>query len=172
MAQPVLADGTMIDPPAALAEMTVSNIDRLYEMPAVVDFSLDTCFGDRFCLRGIDLAPITTTAGQPIDLTLYWQALTEPDTVYTVFTHLVNEAEDIVLQADHWPGGIPSDIVDSGQVIIDRVPLVLPGELPPGQYSLIAGLYNAEDGTRLPVTAGSGAEDYLRLPVQVEVTNP
>jgi hypothetical protein len=109
----------------------------------------------------------TARPGQTIEPILYWQALKEPDAVYTAFFHVLNEAGDTVLAADHWPGGLPSDIWDAGQVIEDRVPLVLPAGLPPGDYRIRVGLYTADDGRRLPLD-GSDA-DHLILPWTLRV---
>lgn len=170
--QPVLGGGTPVEPAAPLAEMTINNIERLYTLPTAIDVPLDTCFGESICLRGVDLSPIAARPGEPVQLTLYWQALDEPDTVYTAFTHVLNDAGEIVLQADQWPGGLPSDVWAAGQVITDPVSFVLPAELNPGTYALNVGLYHAEDGQRLPISSGLGTGDYLRLPIQIVVTSP
>lgn len=171
-AQPLTTGGALLDAPATLAELTVNNIDRSYAVPETMDVSLDTSFGELFCLRGTDLPPTTIQAGQQFDITFYWQTLSEPEKVYTVFTHLVDEAGEIVLQADHWPGGLPSDILDAGQVITDRVTIALPPELPPGSYSLNVGFYDPENGQRLAISPEVDATDFLRLPFQINVTSP
>ena len=98
--------------------------------------------------------------GQTVELILYWQAHQEPAAVYTAFLHVLNEAGETVLSADHWPGGLPSDIWDTGQVIEDRVPLALPADLPPGVYRIRLGLYTADDGRRLPLD-GSDADNLI-----------
>ncbi len=136
---------------------------------------LDDCFGATICLRGALLPTWTAAPGQTVDLVLYWQALREPAAVYTAFLHVLDETGEIVLSADHWPGGLPSDIWDTGQVIEDRVPLALPAGLPPGVYRLRLGLYTADDGRRLPLDgrgADDSAADYLILPWTLTVSRP
>jgi len=161
--QPLAASGQPLGEPATLGELTIDNIDRLYDVPMdVARPLLDDCFGATICLRGATLSTITPAPGEDVGLVLYWQALREPPAVYTAFLHVLDEAGNIVLSADHWPGGLPSDIWDTGQVIEDRVPLALPADLPPGVYRLRLGLYTADDGRRLPLD-GSDA-DYLILP--------
>jgi len=182
--QPLLADGQPLAPAETLAELTINNIDRAYTLPEDVTWPLDTCFGDSVCLRGVtcarpdrsaDGSPLETCqvfTGETTDLTLYWQALEEPRAVYTAFLHVLNEAGETVAQADHWPGGLPSDIWDKGQVITDRTPLTLPADLPPGRYTVRLGLYTADDGRRLPVTGGAPAADHFILPIELDVSRP
>ncbi len=161
--EPLSADGASLGVAHTLSQVRVNNIDRLYDVPMdVARPLLDDCFGETICLRGALLPSLTATPGQTLDLVLYWQALKEPPVVYTAFLHVLNEAGEIVLTADHWPGGLPSDIWDAGQVIEDRAPLALPVDLPPGDYRFRVGLYTADDGRRLPLD-GSAA-DYLILP--------
>ena len=38
-----------------------------------------------------------------------------------------------------------------GRPVVDTQTLPLPADLPPGTYRLIVGLYNWQDGVRLPV---------------------
>jgi hypothetical protein len=172
VAQPALEDGSLITPPATLGQVTVDNIDRQYSLPDDTGISLNTCFGEIICLVGINLETETADPGESVGLTLYWQALSEPDGVYTSFLHLLDETGSIVLASDHWPGGLPSDIWDTGQVITDRVSLALPGNLQLGTYSLRVGLYSAEDGRRLPVTSVVEEPDHLILPLTLEISGP
>jgi hypothetical protein len=161
--EPQASDGTSLGEAYPLGQVRINNIDRLYDVPMdVARPLLDDCFGETICLRGTLLPSWTAIPGQTLDLVLYWQALKEPPVVYTAFLHVLNEAGEIVLTADHWPGGLPSDIWDAGQVIEDRVPLALPADLPPGDYRFRVGLYTADDGRRLPLD-GSAA-DHLILP--------
>jgi 4-amino-4-deoxy-L-arabinose transferase-like glycosyltransferase len=170
------APGAPPEAPYTLGNLRINNIDRLYEVPMdVARPLLDDCFGETLCLRGALLPALTTAPGQTVELILYWQALKEPPDVYTVFLHVLNEAGDIVLTADHWPSGLPSDILDVGQVVEDRVPLAFPAGLPPGPYRIRLGLYMAETGQRLPVAAGgpdAGAPDHILLPMTLRVVAP
>ena len=169
--QPLDAAGQPLGPAEALGELTVDNIDRLYDVPMDVARPLrDDCFGGTICLRGALSPTWSAVPGQTIEPVFYWQALVEPSAVYTAFLHVLNEAGDTVLSADHWPGGLPSDIWDVGQVIEDRVPLALPADLPPGVYRVRLGLYTADDGRRLPLDGTTA--DYLILPWTLNVVAP
>ena len=169
--QPLDAAGQSLGPAEVLGELTIDNIDRLYDVPMdVARPLLDDCFGGTICLRGAMMPTWAAAPGQTVELTLYWQALVEPTAVYTAFLHVLNEAGDTVLSADHWPGGLPSDIWDVGQVIEDRVSLTLPADLTPGVYRVRLGLYTADDGRRLPLDGTTA--DYLILPWTLNVVAP
>lgn len=166
--------GATIGPRLSLGSVVVNNIDRSYELPPGLPLEPQTCFGAVFCLAGIAPEHVPMTPGQPVDLSLYWQVQTIPDAVYTVFLHVVDQAGNIVGQADHWPGGLPTDILAEGQVITDRVTLPMPGDLNAGSYDLRLGLYAPGDGARLPVTSSTlpAGEDYLLLPDFFTVAGP
>ena len=102
-----------------------------------------------------------------LNLTFYWQALAAPQASYTVFIHLVDESGTIVSQVDSVPAGgaRPTTGWRAGEVITDSHNLPIPNDLPPGVYHINAGLYNPDDGTRPPVTAGGAPQpdNQLRL---------
>ena len=169
--QPLDAAGQPLGEPESLGELTIDNIDRAYNVPMdVARPLLDDCLGEIICLRGAMMPAWAAAPGETVELLLYWQALDEPQAVYTVFLHVLNDAGETVLSADHWPGGLPSDIWDVGQVIEDRVPLALPAGLPPGTYRVRLGLYTADDGRRLPLDGAT--TDYLILPWTLNVIEP
>jgi 4-amino-4-deoxy-L-arabinose transferase-like glycosyltransferase len=176
-AMPLAADGMPLGERAPVGGLRINNIDRLYELPAEPAAGLDVAFGPDIRLRAAGLQPSQTQPVGTSELTLVWQADGEPDRVYTAFVHLLNETGDIVAQFDHWPGGLPSDIWAEGQVIIDRVPMSLPVDLAPGTYRIALGLYDTEEGVRLPVS-GAPAEglvieaDRIILPETLVVTVP
>lgn len=98
----------------------------------------------------------TLSAGQPLQINLYWRALNTAPIDYTLFVHLYNAADERVAQRD-----LPlrySDYPTSGWVpgefVIDRADMPLPA-LAPGDYQLRIGLYNAADGTALPAAGGA-----------------
>jgi len=68
---------------------------------------------------------------------------------------------------DGEPGGgyAPGTGWELGVFITDRRGLLLPDTLAPGEYTLIAGLYDAATGQRLPVTdqASATVGDSVRL---------
>ena len=90
------------------------------------------------------------------------------------FVQLVAPDGSLVAQQDGIPGGgyAPSTGWKPGAPVADRRGLALPADMAPGDYRLIAGLYDAATGQRLPVTGpdGTAADDFVRLgTIQVSV---
>jgi len=96
--------------------------------------------------------------GETLHLTLYWRALAEMETGYTVFTHLLDGANQIQGQQDNPPmsGNYPTTMWLPGEVVIDEYTLVVDTDAPPGEHIIEIGLYVAETGQRLPVLDGMG----------------
>ena len=111
-------------------------------------------FGDTAIqLDGYDIAPSDLSAGDPIQLTLFWQALQPPGQSYVVFVHLLDNQGRLVAQVDQQPlkGQWPTQLWQSGHKLADRYTLALNSPLPPGDYTLAVGLYEADTLQRLPV---------------------
>ena len=126
-------------------------------------------FDGRIAFTGFDL-PRTGKIGAPIEVALYWQALTEMERDYTMFVHLLDANRNIVAQADHQPqaGAYPTSIWDVNESVRDAFTLELPRELQPGKYTLRVGWYDLQTGARLPLRDASG--DAITLDAMVEVT--
>ena len=79
-----------------------------------------------------------------------------------VTTELLNADGALVAQHDSEPQGgtMPTIAWRPGQVVTDRHGIALPDDLPPGDYTLIVGIYHRDaPNIRLPV----GGDDYLEL---------
>ncbi len=118
-------------------------------------------FGGAIVLVGAVL-PDQLRAGEPLDFLLRWSALDAPLVPYTLFVHLVNEAGEIVAQADA-PPDPPTDTWVRGDTWGDARRLPLPGALPRGRYTLRVGLYDATG--RLPLASGGDALDLATFDV-------
>lgn len=105
--------------------------------------------------------------GQPLPVELAWQAGRQVDVDYVVFLQLLAPDGTLAAQFDGPPlGGYrPTSTWAAGEVVADKRGIALPPDLPPGEYRLITGLYDARDGTRLTLAGGS---DFVDLgPVQI-----
>ncbi|MHB0858189.1 MAG: glycosyltransferase family 39 protein [Anaerolineae bacterium] len=151
-----------------VADLAIAPSDRLYALPDV-QHPLDVRFGDVAVLRGYDLAADVIGPGEPLHLTLYWQALGEgsPAVDYHVFTHLLNPANQVVAQHDGAPAGgdWPTTSWLPGQVIVDTHALTLRDDTYTGETVLEVGLYDPTDFRRIP----AGNEDRTVLSVIVRV---
>ncbi len=106
-------------------------------------------FGDGVVLETAQVSR-KLSSNRPLGVTLVWRAETAPTRNYRVFIHLRNAAGETVAQSDgepvHWTR--PTSSWQAGETITDRHALWV-GDLPPGAYSLVAGLYLPETGERL-----------------------
>ena len=169
---PVLANGQALDGTVDLAEVYVDSPDRLFSLPDNIALPLSFNFEPGIELRGADRNITSSTSGEGLPLTLYWQVENKTDQPVTAFVHLVNQDGDIVAQIDRWPGGLPSNIWASGQVIVDKYELPIPQNVQPGEYQIAVGLYYASNGYRLPLTDQDGnrlPDDRVILPIPVEI---
>jgi hypothetical protein len=112
-------------------------------------------------LSGLALDQLQVAPGEPIQLTLQWEALARPDIDYTVFMHLLNSGGDLVAGHDSQPanGSYPTSIWSPGERIADSHTFPLPASLPPGQYRIAIGLYHQPNGARLPLRFSSGSTE-------------
>jgi hypothetical protein len=118
-------------------------------------------FGETIRLDGFNLDQRQLTAGETIRLTLLWQALTSPTVDYTVFVHLLDKEGNLITGNDRQPVNhrYPTTIWSAGEKILDLHTVATPADLPPGQYRLAIGLYQAATGERLPLIYPDGAKD-------------
>lgn len=134
--------------------------------------SVDVVFGEQVALHGYTLEPESPQPGQPVRVTLYWQALAPMPHDYTVFMHLRNADGVTVAQADHRPLGplYPTSVWPVGATIRETSLLYLPAELPADEYTLWTGLYLLETGERLPIRNDTSGEHAAQL-TPMEITD-
>jgi hypothetical protein len=131
----------------------------LIELPA---HPLQADLNGQIRLRGYTLTPEPPLPGQPLRLTLFWQALAAINTNYTIFLHLRNQANQTVAQIDFIPAHSTSNWW-VGDTPVDSKELALPAGLPPGRYRLLVGLYNPQTLERLAVQNDSTGENAIEL---------
>ncbi len=92
---------------------------------------------------------------------LKWLARDRPSTDYTVFIQLWRNGEFITgFDTPPLAGDYPTSLWEAGELIVDPHPLDL-STIPPGDYTLLTGLYNFTTGERLPASAeGAPLPDY------------
>lgn len=136
-----------------------------------VEHPLHARLGESVALVGYDLEPDPVHPGDSLYLTLYWQALEQPDRPYTVFTHLVDAAGVLRGQQDNMPlqNSLPTTCWRPGEFIADPYAIVAPPDAAPGEYTIRAGMYDLTTGERLPVTgpAEHPPDQVILGPVQI-----
>jgi hypothetical protein len=158
-------------PPARVLRRALANLDNqvaLVGARARVGWQTRQAFWEE---------PLVVRAGSPLHLALTWRALASPRDSYTVFIHLTDGAGRYVTGHDYTPlgGACPTYLWFPkwlpGQTLTDPYRLVLPADLPPGDYWLEVGMYGMTSLRRLPVVdlGGSLAGDRVILgPVRVD----
>jgi len=137
-------------------------------------------FGSDIDFLGYDLDGTSFEAGDQFDLTLYWHALARPQEHYTLAIQLVSAVPgetDLLVNLNTWPGGgyYPTWNWHPGDVIVDRYRLQLPDTVVRTQaWYLQVLFFDADDGTRLPVTVGDQpvGEFAVLTSLRVGATNP
>ncbi len=113
--------------------------------------------------------------GDTISLTLWWQAQTNINKEYTASVQVLDADGHMVVQQDHPPGGRPTILWLTGDVVCDPYRLSLPATASPGRYRLLVSLYQASASwgvQRLPVLDPQGrvvGDSVLVKEVQVVV---
>ena len=148
----------------SLVELTVEGRPRMFESPPI-QHPLEINLGDQVALLGYDLDATELKAGGALSLTLYWKALAQMDTSYTVFVHVLDGEDRIWGQRDSVPGNgtLPTTGWLSGEVVADHYDIPVQPDAPPGQYFIEIGMYQLETGQRLPIIKEQVVGDRVLL---------
>lgn len=125
-------------------------------------------------LEGYGLSSEKLQAGGVLTVTLYWVADGAIVEEYTVFAHLVDEADQMWGQHDGQPlmGAYPTSRWSEALLLPDPHTLVISPVSPPGRYHLLVGLYRWPSLKRLPAYGPDGTrwpDDRIVL-TEVDIT--
>ena len=130
-------------------------------------------FGESIALDGVSLPSSSVEPGDELAFTLFWRALDKPDMDCTAFAHLLDADGNKVAQLDWQPrdaaGLRPASTWQPGESIAGSESLSIPAELAPGVYRMIVGMYNWQNGDRLPVQGQDAALDDVVTVASIEV---
>jgi hypothetical protein len=132
----------------SLFDGTVPTLDGWPDPPATVQ---GVRLGETMVLESGALAPATLARGDTLHLLLVWRPQQEINADYKVFVHVTDETGQPLAQWDGWPClnmGSTSGWT-AGEPVRDHVLIPLPEDLPTGDYSVVAGLYDETTGERL-----------------------
>lgn len=120
-------------------------------------------------VNGMRLASATSPraplrAGKAFGLHLKWLADAPVSQDYTVFVQVLSRDGKLIAQSDVWPT-VPVSRWKVGEAVTTRHGLILPTDLPAGNYVLLAGLYD-QSGARLRLGDGRDAVQLAELRVE------
>jgi hypothetical protein len=146
-----------------LGSVIVQETDRAFEIPPM-SHPVGVRLGDRVELLGYDLSSDSVAPGETLTLTLYWRALAEMGTDYTVFTHLLAAGGSMTGQQDNQPisDTYPTSLWVPGEVVTDVYEIAVRSGAPEGEHRLEIGMYVAETGTRLLVEGSPDNAVFLQ----------
>lgn len=114
--------------------------------------------GEDIRLLGYDVWPMQVKPGETVQVTVYWEAVHQPAGDFTVFAHLLDEADQVRAQQDNAPvdGRYPTYQWPPGAFIRDEYELQVLPDASPGKYQIALGMYVWQTLERLPVTTLAG----------------
>jgi hypothetical protein len=155
--------------PLTLASIEIEAPNRRWVVP--VDFTeTDITFGDRIRLVGYELKTNDARDGETIKVSLAWQAVTELETSYRIFVHLLDSNGRMVDQSDGVPVSWtrPTTGWAVSEVVVESRSVTMPETLGSNAYTIQVGVYH-EDGTRLATDLG---EDSIIVETLTPVGEP
>lgn len=114
-------------------------------------------FGEVAQLQGYTLLDNTT-------LMLYWEALSTTEAEHSILVHLENQTGEVVAVLDHALAGAVISTRTWSPGVIYRDPVVIPVDLPSGEYTIRVGIYEFSTQERLPVFEDSNNRFDKRPP--------
>lgn len=124
--------------------------------PIAIDFQ------DNVTLAGYSFSARRLEPGQPLTVTLYWQARGPVARDYTTFAHALDQDYQTWGGHDGAPV-VPTSAWTPGTTITDTHTFVVDPTAPPGLYQIEVGLYPWPSFDRLPLVVTSGAEGADRV---------
>lgn len=130
-----------------------------YELPPSLprEQQANALFGGKVALASYALTDGDVAPGTAWPVELHWRLTEQSGTRYKLFLQALDANSNIVGQRDTEPlsGRRPTSAWAPGEEIVDRQALPVHLGTPPGTYTVIAGLYDAATGARLPLPDGS-----------------
>ncbi len=150
--------GDTLGDPVVIGQMAVDTPARTFTLPDV-EVEAEAAWENGITLVGYNLNDRLIRPGESLHLSLFWQPEDELTDSLTVFVHLIDEANQIVAQHDQIPvsGGRPTTGWAPGEIIEDPYALLVKPEVPPGDYRIRIGWYDATTGERHYLADGSDA---------------
>ncbi len=112
---------------------------------------LDEAFSGPLRVVGYNVDNVRIPIDTPLRFGLYLEATGPITGNYQIFTHLVAPDGTLMAQADHIAGAdsYPTSLWHPGNVLYNRFEVQAPANIPPGEYRVVAGLYDEHGRLKL-----------------------
>lgn len=144
---------------AVVAATFAGRPQDLSKLPSLAN-TVQADFGDQIRVSGYQLEDQTNAPKPQIEVTVYWQALSQPRDQYWLLLRLVGP-QGIVAARDGVPanGAVTTDRWQSGQGFVSHHTVTVPPDIPAGTYQIEMGLHPQGRWQWLPV----GGQDMMLL---------
>jgi hypothetical protein len=145
-----------IHPSPGSLDITIYEISEIWHIP--IEHPAESNMGNVISLLGSSASSSHAWPGATVGVTLWWRALGRMERDYTAFIHMVDQDGSLWAQEDRLLsiGGQPTSGWQPGDIARANYALMLPSDMPPGNYVIKAGLYYWQTGERLPARDGQG----------------
>ncbi len=123
------------------------------------EVAVDYRFGDLFTLKGYSLPTPMVARGEKLRLDLFWTTDQMVDLEDKTFVQIINlETLHKAAQRDAEPGCTKYALDDRrpGDLSLDPYTLTIAPDAPPGIYTVLVGMYQAESGDHYPILGVDG----------------
>ena len=117
---------------------------------------LDQNFNNEIRLIGYDYGSRFIQPGQPLELSLVWQALQDNPTDYLVRVRLLDEAGRVITAVEEQPNPSATSQWQAGEIIQDSHTITPPFDLPLGNYRIHVALIDSESKAPQNIVAEDG----------------
>ncbi|HUW97012.1 MAG TPA: hypothetical protein VMW58_14610, partial [Anaerolineae bacterium] len=120
-------------------------------------------FDHELNLLGCDLEPLEVKPGDPIQISLYWQALAEMESDYQISLFFRDAEGNVWGESLRQPldGHYPTTLWEKGEVVRDLFDLLIDPSAPLGIHRLWVRVYDPATQTYLPLVGSD--EEYVRV---------
>ena len=119
--------------------------------PGGPEYEVSYRLGGHIELKNVRLSTRTLAPGDTLTVVPVWVSDGQVEKSYKVFCHVLSAGGDLVGQRDGVPlyGVRPTPSWRAGEIIEDSYEILLGDDVPPGEYGLSVGMYDAETLERL-----------------------
>lgn len=150
-----------------LTQMEITTPERSFTLPQTPQTTANVTWNNGIELLGYDLVSDLVPRGNGVQLTFYWQPNDQVDRSLTMFVHLLDLQGNLVAQQDTIPvnGTRPTTGWVAGEILTDDIAIFIRDDIPPGEYRLSTGWYDATTGERVKLSE----DDFWLLPASIQV---